>query len=383
MLFFFPGIESIPMPVGSAQPAPALRPAGRIIELDTLRAAAILAVMAYHEVSFRLLHPWTVNGWIGVDLFFVLSGFLITGILLRSKSRPHYFSRFYGRRLLRIFPPYYAFLTLTLIVTLLLPGWRQPASLWAEYYLYLPSLIAPWSHAIQHMPVRLWMTLNVCWSLSVEEFFYMIWAPAVRWLDRRSLLVLVLAMICLAPVTRVLVHRPGHPEYFFFPARMDSLAWGALLALLLERMHSLRRASAALAAATAGCAAIFLQTHGNLDSMLFVVCGYSLLGLTFALLLLNVLLLSSHHPIRRAMQNRVTVWIGMTSYTTYLIHHPVQLIVEAAARRLPGHGSVSHAAILVLSFGAAFALSGLSWAFFEQPILQYKDRWFGLRPAAR
>lgn len=371
------------MPASSAQPAPAVSPGGRIIELDSLRAAAILAVMCYHEISFPFLHRWTVNGWIGVDLFFVLSGFLITGILLRSKNKPDYFRRFYGRRLLRIFPPYYAFLTLTLIVTFLLPGWRQPVSLWAAYYLYLPSLVAPWSHSSQHMPAQLWMALDVCWSLSVEEFFYMVWAPAVRWLNRRHLLMLVLTMICLAPVTRWLVHRPGHPEYFFFPARMDSLAWGALLALMVERIQSKRWAPAALAAAAVGCAAVFLKTHGNLDDMRFVVWGYSLLGLTFALLLWNVLRLPPSHMNRRILRNRATVWIGMTSYTTYLIHHPVQLILEAAARHLPARGTLAHAVILGLSFAAAFALSGLSWKFFEQPILAYKDRWFGLRAAAR
>lgn len=367
------------MPASSVQPAPAVSTDGRIIELDTLRAAAILAVMAYHAVSFPFLHPWTVHGWIGVDLFFVLSGYLITGILLRSKSRPRYFSRFYGRRLLRIFPPYYAFLTLVLIATLLLPGWKQPAFLWAEYYLYLPSLVAPWSHASQHMPAQLWMALDVCWSLSVEEFFYLIWAPAVRWLSRRHLLMLVVAMICLAPMTRWLVHRPGHPEYFFFPARMDALAWGALLALVVERIQPKRWAPAALTAAVAGCASVFLKTHGNLDDMRFVVFGYSWLGLTFALLLWNVLRLPAGHPVRRLMQNRATVWIGMTSYTTYLIHHPVQLILEAAARHLPAQGTIAHAGVLGLSFAAAFALSGLSWKFFEQPILAYKDRWFGLR----
>jgi peptidoglycan/LPS O-acetylase OafA/YrhL len=357
----------------AAQPAPAPRPAARVLELDTLRAAAILAVMAYHEVTFPLVRPLTRQGWAGVDLFFVLSGYLITGILLRMKPRPGYFRRFYGRRCFRIFPPYYGFLLLAFAATLLRPGWRQPAGVWLQYLFYLPSVTALWTNLAAHMPAALWMSLIVCWSLSVEEFFYLLWAPAVKFLDRRGLWRLVLAVILAAPLVRLWVHRPGHPEYFFFPARMDALAWGALVALALPGVTSARGPRWALLAAAAATLAVFGLTGGNLDNRLFVVFGYSLLAALFALLLANVLLLPPRHWLRRAMRNPVTVWIGMTSYTTYLIHRPVQLLVEHLADPA-AHALLYRAAVLAVSLAAAFALSGLSWYLVEQPVLRLKDR---------
>src|SRR5882762_776576 len=175
-------------------------------ELDTLRGIAVLAVLFLHGFSWRYgnLHYTglarvfmlvTQTGWIGVNLFFVLSGFLISGILLDSKSQPHYFRRFYARRALRILPAYYALLFLLAVLH------QATAAFLGLSFFYLANLTSFFGVVMGYGPL---------WSLAVEEHFYVLWPAIVRKL-RTQTLAIVLVMVCaLVPIARVMAFRYDH-----------------------------------------------------------------------------------------------------------------------------------------------------------------------------
>lgn len=162
--------------------------------LDGLRGCAVLAVVLLHATS-SLQHPATIAGgaikklfscgWIGVDLFFVLSGFLITGILVDAKGRPRYFRTFYWRRSLRILPLYYGLLVVLFVIAPAVagPAWRAgalPSSGQAWYWLHLQNFVSLRNETAGY--------LGNLWSLAIEEQFYLVWAPLILITDRRRAL---------------------------------------------------------------------------------------------------------------------------------------------------------------------------------------------------
>ena len=214
---------------------------GRLAQLDALRGAAILMVMLYHagERSSSGLSPLDVLagwGWAGVDLFFVLSGFLITGGLLDTIGSPSYYRDFYVRRALRIWPLYYAVLAAVFVVA---PAWFPAACSSAEYrqtagvqgWLWLGSPQVPVSFDGETSLQTGWVTLVHLWSLGVEEHFYVIWPIAVAWLGVRRLHWACLAAIMAAPAFRLTAVLAGFPRaaYLFTLCRMDGLAAGRWL----------------------------------------------------------------------------------------------------------------------------------------------------------
>lgn len=195
-----------------AVPEPLLRP--RMPELDTLRGVAVSLVVCFHSFGFaytihglsgipRILVALTLPGWVGVNLFFVLSGFLITGILLDTKTRPDYYHRFYVRRALRILPLYYAVLALLLVLAR--TGLVERRASWS--FLALSSVYLANVTELLGVP----MQYGVLWSLAVEEHFYLLWPGLVRSFSRRNVMVCAsgVAAICLS--LRVLSYVFGLP----------------------------------------------------------------------------------------------------------------------------------------------------------------------------
>ena len=212
---------------------------GRVLELDGVRGIAILMVLFYHGfASAMLIAPYSWSGfpafvetlaglgWIGVDIFFVLSGYLITGILLSSAGKPHYFRNFYARRALRILPLYY----LVLIFVAVLYRGAGDYVLLGVFYL---SNFAPiFGVAALYGPL---------WSLSVEEHFYLMWPWLVSRLKMNGITMLAVAICVVEPIARaVAFHRWPTPEsefsnlglYSWF--HFDGLAAGALLACFVR-----------------------------------------------------------------------------------------------------------------------------------------------------
>lgn len=357
--------------------------------LDGIRGVAIASVLAYHLLDannlpraglvIRLLAQLREAGWIGVDLFFVLSGFLITGILYNTRSGQHYFRNFYARRALRIFPLYYGVL-LVMAVAVLLAGCHLLSGYWI-LATYTSSLIGA-----NYSDCR-WLNLNHFWTLSVEELFYCIW-PAVVYMAKTPRRILWAAVagslfsICLRAcfVFGGAFSRDVFIVYSFGPARLDSLLIGAMLAISLRtraRQHVLRFAPFVLA--TGLIALILLLWHNPMLSWaagpFWSIGLYDLLAITFAALIASAL-----QPgwIERAMALRGLRFLGRYSYGMYVFHYILvgllDLRLRAALRAWTGSLLWSIVATGVILFAITLALSIVSFHAYEKHWLLLKRR---------
>jgi len=357
----------------------------RIKELDGLRGFAVLAVISEHYVAW-LPQVGSRYGWLGVDLFFVLSGFLITSILLDLRDKERYFSVFYARRALRIFPPYFAGVLVYLAVSIA-QGQPGTPGLWLRYIFYYSSLFVGQPPELMgtHPPVPepVVLGLAVLWSLSVEEIYYTLWAPVVRWTSHRSFAAILLGMIVAAPLLRWWLHTPAYPELYTFYCRMDGLAYGSAIALLIhdrrrdpqkqDRIDKLiGRAALAVLPATA---IFWLWTLGDRTRVWVTTVGLILADLSFAIVV--------HALIRhsggaqwwvRAFRARWLRSVGMVSYSLYLFHFPLRWagVELVSAVPMPRHWAAVAGVVagLLLSFGVAYGL----WYGMESRILRWKDR---------
>lgn len=373
--------QAVPASASAVTPSLSSLLRRRIVELDGLRALAVLGVISFHyTVGTPLEFAAARLGWAGVDLFFVLSGFLITGILLEMRQRPHYFRVFYTRRILRIFPAYYLLLAVYFVCARVMGG-PQPWQFWTMHAAFLSSTLGFFHSWNFPAPVFVYGGSIVLWSLSVEEQFYLFWAPVVKFLRPKFMAGLVAAMILVAPVLRVWLHRPWIPEYYFFPARMDSLAWGAAIALLLHHgevvLQRLRRWLLPHLAGAMLLLAVLMHFTGvgTRENPVFAAFGYTLLSAIFALFLTwMVLHAGSANWLCRLMRQQPWQQIGKTSYMIYLIHYPLVFLAGKALGNRLGHG-VRHTVVQDLTgFGLALLIAALSWRYFESPILRLKDR---------
>jgi peptidoglycan/LPS O-acetylase OafA/YrhL len=199
-------------------------------ELDTLRGIAVLGVVLLHGfysaysgmpwgLSARRFIGLTRPGWVGVNLFFVLSGFLITGILLDSRRRPYFYRRFYTRRALRILPAYYA-----LLILLLLLRTSSPAFVGLSF-IYLANVTGIFGVACDYGPL---------WSLAVEEHFYILWPMLVHKTTLRRLTFVSMTIVVLVPIFRVVGLELYHVADWYTWFVVDGLATGSLLAIYLR-----------------------------------------------------------------------------------------------------------------------------------------------------
>jgi len=328
---------------------------GRIVQLDGLRAVAILAVLLNHAVHVPLM-------WAGVDVFFVLSGFLITGILLaRKRAGGDYFSYFYRRRVFRILPAYIA----ALLAYGLIFGWTtfHPWPLMAFFGMNFQALYA------QHPnPLPLW-------SLAVEEQFYLVWPVVILLVSERVLLWLAVAAVACTPLLRAL-SAPFFPSQFYIymltPFRADLLCAGAIMALLWKdrspRFEQFCRKRAWIGFVFGFGALAFAQlvpilrlaTNSRpanaLDYSLSLIGSVSLLAWALA----------DRSWLRRILSSRPMRFIGEISYTIYLIHLTVFLLI---------YRSFSSPWVMLL---VGFALSALwatvSWFILERPLIRFAAR---------
>jgi peptidoglycan/LPS O-acetylase OafA/YrhL len=327
----------------------------RKTQLDGLRGMAILMVFFYHAFHVPLL-------WFGVDLFFILSGYLITGILIRLKEQQGTTSAalmsFYSRRACRILPPFLLFLLVATAVFHL--HWLH---VW-YWYAFFDANFATAFHK-----VGVWAFVPL-WSLAVEEQFYFVWPILVLLSSVKTLKQVSVGIIIAAPVLRAIC-TPFVPQACIFcltPFRMDTLAWGAAIAILEHEDPACvvsRHRLAAICAITAG---IILCTLSALhpfrlsaNSISFNTLGYSLIGIVFAGTVYYAL--GSQEGFAHALLTlRPLRYMGQISYTFYLYHLGVLILIRQHV----------HSAILipVLGFGITGAIAAVSWPFFESPILR-------------
>lgn len=368
--------------------------AGLIPALDGLRGIAIILVMLHH---FTYIRPTSgIDGligsvlffcWTGVDLFFVLSGFLITGILLDTRGSERYFTTFYARRTLRIFPLYYLVLFLAFVVLPKFPAVHEvlvgqvgPVDLPPQwpYWLYLANFsIADggWVHG--------WV--DVSWSLAIEEQFYLVW-PLLIWLcPPRLVAPLCAVIIVIEPIARVLARASMMqplPIYVLPWFRLDGFAVGALLAWALRRglLPSLDRWVPIVV--LAGVAGIIVCTimggHPWWWNRWMQQYGYSLIAITAGGMLVSAVNRPADSLWPRMLSAGWLRAFGKYSYGMYLIHAPVMRAVREYVLNPQEYEVIAPWNAQVLFYGAAtaptFALAWLSWRFFEAPILRLKAK---------
>ncbi len=306
--------------------------------LDGLRGTAILMVLFFHlfwsnssptgNLLVRFVAQLRTTCWIGVDLFFVLSGFLLTGILYDTLSSAHFFRNFYGRRSLRIFPLYYAFLFVVIAIS-----YAQGYHWFGGIFYYLTYTVSLLWNGVAYTTAP-WVKISHFWSLAIEEQFYMVWPLlmfALRTKRRIAGAIVVLALTALLVRTYLVVsgatvHNP-YSVYSWSPARFDTLLLGGLLALAIRsrfRGEVLRWAWLVFV-----CGASVLTAygfwHGSFDALtdgVVATIGLSVLGVTGAALVAASLTRTSIFS--AFFSNPVLRFFGRYSYGLYVYHYTLQ-----------------------------------------------------------
>jgi peptidoglycan/LPS O-acetylase OafA/YrhL len=337
-------------------------PATRVPALDGIRAVAVLFVVFLHTGIF----PY---GWLGVDVFFVLSGFLITGILLDAKQAggggwKTYGKPFYARRSLRIIPLAYVALA---VVFLILPGVGVTAHVPGREQFFFWAYISNWMNGPRSLGS--WRMAHY-WSLAVEEQFYICWPWIVLAVSRRKLELICIALLIIAPLLRlgaINAHIAAATHFYdeITPFRMDGLAAGALLA-------AVSRDRAIIQLKNAGAWMLIL------GSIVFVAVavesperyGYVFEFSSIAAAATGALILVVAFPTSvacRLLSISWVRWIGTVSYGVYIIHYPIAFWMKTHGIATP----VSVFATLSLTLAAA----AISWYVMERPILGLKKYW--------
>jgi peptidoglycan/LPS O-acetylase OafA/YrhL len=341
----------------------------RIPSLDGVRGLAVLGVMASHLPTAgaagrdRLLARLSMPGQTGVDLFFVLSGFLITGILLDSKAAAHPLRTFYFRRLVRIFPLYYVTLLLLFIVLpTLLQTPRPPAGDQLWFWLYLQNI----GFALFQTPGP-----NHLWSLAVEEQFYLLWPVIVLHAERRTILRCLVAAVAIALLSRIVLIAVGHKSFYFTLCRLDGLALGGLLAMYSRSPQGLTPLYAParhlLILGLVPLAAVYVVFSGS-NLLVLQVTKSTLVSCLYAAFLVTVLAGGAGSLPVRICSIGALRSVGKYSYALYLFHPFVFAAVGAAPL------SIGLPLRWLVGFGATYAMALVSWHCLERPFLTLKDR---------
>lgn len=336
--------------------------------LDALRGIAILAVIIYHYF------PLFGIGWIGVDLFFVLSGFLITSILLTASQGKSFITRFYLRRIFRIFPLYFGFLLVFYAGMFLLFDNRGVNSTF-QYYVtnfeWFFSFLQNWLLINKGLPPEPY--LQHFWSLAVEEQFYLAWPFFFLIRDVKLLKWCTAVLFLAALLIRIFqweFARNNEAFYFSTFSRMDSLMAGAFLVFLTKEKKKISRH---LLTGIISFYVLFLITHlyifghTRLDSPLFATIGYSITAIFFMGI--------CHIVIEYKTAIAGWTWlcrIGRTSYGLYVFHLPVYLAMSALIQKtdLPENGTITSILIPLTSFAMTLLISAASYKYFEVPLLR-------------
>ena len=381
----------------------------RVPALDGVRGFALIFTLLFH-FSFmagvprdalldRVVKQITDATWFGMDLFFVLSGFLITGILYDAKvaGGANYFRNFYARRGLRIFPAHYALLIFMFLVFPLVQPMEKAAIAairhdWEWNVTYLANVRI----ALDHGRRADIFVMGHVWSLSVEEQFYIVWPFVVFLLNRQKLIVACCIAIFAAMLMRVGMTTAGvntwYP-YLLSPARMDSLAIGSLIAIAARDPRDIQLVKRYLppaALAAAAFIAVLSVAHGEFDifapwSRMF---GHTSLAIVWGMLVFTAATGSRHLWVNRALEHRILTTLGTYSYAMYLVHLPIAYVLyhrtDVSGVVPPTFGSYLGAELffMFVAFVPTFIIGALSWHLYEKQVLKLK-RFFPYAKRAR
>ncbi|MEO5886733.1 MAG: acyltransferase [Anaerolineales bacterium] len=365
--------------------------------LDGLRAIAFLLVFAFHTDYLQF-------GWVGVSLFFVLSGFLITGILLDMKktlATRDYFFKFYGRRFLRIFPLYYFYLILMTALAIWLfsilyrPLYMQIFldQVWyAVFYVYdffFGTIDFNYSFFLDHF-----------WSLSVEEQFYIFWPLLILLVPEKSLRKLFLGVIAFGLIFRIaflLMYRAGIFRFLadsaplaIFPlpfSHIDAFAFGAYISRFAIPKAREQFLPLLISLPVIGFASQYIATGGigTISSLGYPILlpnayqfiwGYTLLNYFFAVTIFSV---AKYGLFNRFLEWSPLRYLGKISYGLYVYHFPI-IWFSIRVRDFGVVDPFAKPIIALISFIATLLVASISYQYLEKPLLNLKDRFFALNP---
>jgi peptidoglycan/LPS O-acetylase OafA/YrhL len=368
----------------------------RIPELDGLRGIAIGMVIIWHYLTGLVqARPGTVVAymlattrlaWTGVDLFFVLSGFLIGGILLDARNSTNYFRVFYRRRFFRIFPVYALILLIfpgiSFLRHLAHPGLGSLAAgsspPWYMYWTFTQNF---WMAAASSLGTN---SLGMTWSLAVEEQFYLTLPLVIFFVGGIQLRKIVLVGIVVAPVLRIALHfispQNWGAAFVLMPCRADSLLLGVLAAMLLrdaiwsEKIQNDRRFfNVAIPVLLLGI--LFLnQKASRQDYPLMATVGYSWVGFFYAIVLVYVVTRPASR-LARVLRVSWLRWLGSIAYGTYLFH--IGMLILAFRLFSPGPPRITgfHSLFVILiALVLTLVVARLSWNYFEKPLVKIGHR---------
>jgi peptidoglycan/LPS O-acetylase OafA/YrhL len=346
--------------------------------LDGLRGLAILLVVVYHNFGFINVFFF---GWLGVDLFFVLSGFLITDILLKTVGKKDYLRNFYVRRMLRIFPLYYLCLILFLIV---LPKTNLQFNVqyYIDHQVWIWTYLQNWIYTFQNPGQT--NTLNHLWSLAVEEQFYLLWPLAVLFIRNTKYLLLFISLILAAVLGLRLwawMHQVADLAYFnlFTFTRIDGICIGCMIALL-QRVNPnfLKRYTTAIVLFFAFMNFVFFFVNRRYQFAFpyLALAGYTTFAMMFGLLV-NEAVTNKTKLVNFLFNIPVLKFFGKISYGFYIFHWPVYILLGPYLFPWVSKfvsGSLLQFTVSVLATLAAVCISWLSYQYFEKYFLKLKDR---------
>ena len=368
---------------------------GVVSELNGVRGIAILMVLLLHfgerpsGVPRIFTAPFAL-GWSGVDLFFVLSGFLITGILVDTRRATNYLSSFYARRFLRIFPIY--FLAVVGYFHILLPlahhegllrTFTDSGEIW--YWCYLSNWYGAFTREVS--------LLGHFWSLAIEEQYYLVW-PIVVFVTKRSWL----RYVCLVTIgisfglrCAFQYHHQIYPfMYVLTPFRLEPIAFGGLVAIIVRDEKWCSRMQNHLATVAGGAilvllAVLLLTRDSRAQTALMVTLGFSSFAVIYSCLVFFAYT-SSGSPRWLAVQLRrpCLMSFGVYSYGIYVFHAPIaagqNFALLTIAERIPAHFHILlRAASKVFGVALSYGIALLSWHLVEKHFLKLKSKFSARR----
>ncbi len=348
--------------------------------LDGLRGLAILLVVLYHNFGFI---KQSYFGWLGVDLFFVLSGFLITSILMDSLGEKNYLRNFYMRRVLRIFPLFYLCLIIFLIILPMMGRLGGQLDYYTRHQAWLWTYLQNWLFIFK--PTQSTDTLHHLWSLAVEEQYYLFWPPVILLIRKPKALLALLGFVLLSVIALrylVWIYQVDNLKYFnlYTFSRVDGICIGSMLALLHKiRPDFLRRYTSLVVLAMAGFNFLFyfFNRYYNFTFPYLAIIGYTTFAVMFALLVYEGVK-KENKVVEILFNNRFMRFFGKISYGLYVYHWPMYVLLSGVlttwllenASFLPSRLTAS-----LICTALAIILSVISFRYFESYFIR-KKKWY-------
>jgi peptidoglycan/LPS O-acetylase OafA/YrhL len=350
--------------------------------LDGLRGVAILLVVFLH--NFRFLN-YFFFGWLGVDLFFVLSGFLITDILLDTLDKPHFLKNFYMRRILRIFPLYYFILIICLLILPHIKTLQLNLNYYTNNQVWLWTYLQNWLYTLKE-PFGSQMLLHL-WSLAVEEQFYLIWPITILLIRRPKILFAVMTVVLLmVAVIRFVLwsYHIGELAYssLYTFTRIDGICVGCMLALLMRINPGFLKKYTSLVVffiAILNFGFYFLNHQHAYALPYLAFVGYTTFAILFGILVYEAVIGESK-IINFLFNNRILKFFGKISYGLYIYHWPVYILLFEPIQHSLFHISVFNEKTSFITASVAVTIvsiliSFLSYEYFEKSFLKLKNKY--------